>query len=74
TRKTEQLAFYVPELIEAQVIVVEFDTAGFVKQVAHLSNDEMRDIDPVDRTTPTKGHKLGFFQQILGNLGVPVPQ
>ena len=74
TRKTEQLAFYVPELIEAQVIVVEFDTAGFVKQVAHLSNDEMRDIDPVDRTTPTKGRKLGFFQQILGNLGAPVPQ
>ena len=74
TRKTEQLAFYDPELIEAQVIVVEFDTAGFVKQVAHLSNDEMRDIDPVDRTTPTKGRKLGFFRQILGNLGVSVPQ
>jgi len=42
--------------------------------VAHLSNDEMRDIDPVDRTTPTKGRKLGFFRQILGNLGVFVPQ
>lgn len=74
TRKTEQLAFYDPELVEAQVVMVEFDTAGFVKQVAHLSNDEAREIDPVDRTTPTKGRELGFFQQLLGNLGVSVPR
>jgi outer membrane protein assembly factor BamE (lipoprotein component of BamABCDE complex) len=74
TRKTEQLAFYDPELVEARVIMVEFDTAGFVKQVAQLSNDDAQDIDPVDRTTATKGRELGFFEQILGNLGVPVPQ
>ena len=74
TRRTEQLAFYDPELIEAEVVMVEFDTAGFVKEVAHLSNDEAREIDPVDRTTPTKGRKLGFFQQLLGNLGVTVPR
>jgi outer membrane protein assembly factor BamE (lipoprotein component of BamABCDE complex) len=74
TRKTEQLAFYDSELIEAKVVVVEFDTAGFVKEVAQLSNDEAREIDPVDRTTPTKGRKLGFFQQILGNLGLSLPR
>ena len=74
TRKTEQLAFYDPELTEAQIVMVEFDTAGFVKQVAHLSNDDAREIDPVDRTTPTKGRQLGFLQQILGNLGVTVPR
>jgi len=73
TRKTEQLAFYDPDLIEAKIVLVEFDQAGFVKQVAHLSNDEARDIDPVSRTTPTKGRKIGFFQQILGNIGVGVP-
>ena len=54
--------------------MVEFDTAGFVKQVAHLSNDDAREIYPVDRTTPTKGRQLGFLQQILGNLGVTVPR
>ena len=74
TRRTEQLAFYDPDLIEAKVVVVEFDTAGFVKEVAQLSNDEARDIDPVDRTTPTKGRQLGFFQQLLGNIGVSVPR
>ena len=70
TRKTEQLAFYEPDLIEATIVLVEFDQAGFVKQVAHLSNAEARDIDPVSRTTPTKGREMGFIQQLLGNLGV----
>jgi len=74
TRKTEQLAFYDAELIEAKIVVVEFDTAGFVKEVSQLSNDEAREIDPVDRTTPTKGRELGFFQQLLGNVGVPIPR
>ena len=69
TRKTEQLAFYDAELIEAKIVVVEFDTAGFVKEVSQLSNDEAREIDPVDRITPTKGRELGFIQQLLGNLG-----
>ncbi len=74
TRTTEQLAFYDPELIEAQVVLVEFDNAGFVKQVMHLSNEDARDIDLVDRTTPTKGRELGFFQQILGNIGLIGPR
>ena len=74
TRKTEQLAFYDAELIDAKIVVVEFDTAGFVKEVAQLSNDEAREIDPVGRTTPTKGRKLSLFQQLLGNLGASVPR
>ncbi len=74
TRKTEQLAFYDAELIDAKIVVVEFDTAGFVKEVAQLSNDEAREIDPVGRTTPTKGRKLSFFQQLLGNVGTSAPR
>jgi outer membrane protein assembly factor BamE (lipoprotein component of BamABCDE complex) len=74
TRKTEQLAFYEPDLIEATIVLVEFDQAGFVKQVAHLSNDQARDIDPVSRTTPTKGRELSVIEQLLGNLGVAAPR
>ena len=73
TRKTEQLAFYDPDLVEAIVVLVEFDQAGFVKQVAHMSNDEARDIDPVSRTTPTKGREMSMIEQLLGNLGIGTP-
>ncbi len=73
TRKTEHLAFYDPELIEATVVLVEFDQAGFVRQVAHLSNDDARDIELVERTTPTKGREMGVVEQLLGNLGIAGP-
>jgi outer membrane protein assembly factor BamE (lipoprotein component of BamABCDE complex) len=70
TRRTEHLAFYDPDVTDANVIMVEFDTAGFVKQIAELPSEDVRDIDPVGRETPTKGRELGFVQQILGNIGL----
>lgn len=70
SQRTEHLAFYEPEVTEAQVVMVEFDTAGFVKQVAHLPGEDIREVELVERTTPTKGRELGFLKQILGNIGM----
>lgn len=69
TRKTEDLAFYSSDVIEQQVFVVEFNEGGFVKQVAWIDESQARDIDLVDRETPTKGKKLTFLEQLIGNLG-----
>ena len=35
----------------------------------HYDLANSQDIDIVSRTTPTEGHTLGFFEQILGNIG-----
>ena len=70
SRRTEHLAFYEPEVMEAHVVMVEFDTAGFVKDVAHLPDEDIREVEIVERKTPTKGRELGFLQQILGNIGM----
>jgi len=72
TRKTETLAFYDPELIEQNVVLIEFDEAGFVKQVATFGMENAREIELVERETPTKGREFGFFEQILGNMGAPI--
>ena len=53
--------------------MIEFDATGFVSKISTLSNDAIRDIDPVERTTPTKGRKFGILQQLLGNLGSGPP-
>ncbi len=50
--------------------MVEFHSAGFVKQVSFLSDEDIRDVDIVPRGTPTKGRELGFLQQIRGNIGM----
>ncbi len=70
SRRTEHLAFFEPEVSEAQVVMVEFDTAGFVKQVSHLPDEDIREVELVERKTPTKGRELGVLQQILGNIGL----
>lgn len=72
TRKTETLAFYDPELVEQRVIIVEFDEAGFVKEITTLGTEHAREFELVGRETPTKGREFGFFEQILGNVGAPI--
>ncbi len=73
SRRTEHLAFFEPEVVETQVVMVEFDTAGFVKQVAHLPSEDIREVELVERKTPTKGREFSFLQQILGNIGMRAP-
>ena len=73
TRRTEKTVFDDPTLIDSSTTVIEFDATGFVSKISTLSNDSIRDIDPIDRTTPTKGRKFGILQQLLGNLGRGAP-
>lgn len=67
--KNEQLAFFNPELIDRQVLVVRFDDAGFVESTNMLTKDDGSQVAFVDRETPTAGHELTFLEQLLGNIG-----
>ena len=72
SRRTETTAFYDPELIEQQITVIDFDENGVVAQVASLTDDEAREIDPVAEESPTRGRTIGLLEQLIGNLGRPV--
>jgi outer membrane protein assembly factor BamE (lipoprotein component of BamABCDE complex) len=69
SKKTEQWAFKAPKMVEQQVIAVDFDQNGRVRDVRRHGKEEAMAVDPVDRTTPTPGKELGFFEQLFGNLG-----
>lgn len=69
SRRTEQTAFFDPEVIDQQVLVVTFDDAGVVSDMKLYGYEDGRVIEPVDRTTPTSGRELTILQQIFGNLG-----
>jgi outer membrane protein assembly factor BamE (lipoprotein component of BamABCDE complex) len=68
-QKTTSVAFFEPEVLERQVIVVSFDKTGVVEETKTLDLADGQPIDPVDRITPTEGKELTFLQQIFGNLG-----
>ncbi|CAN0504426.1 unnamed protein product [Laminaria digitata] len=67
--RTSQIAFLEPEILERKVLVVHFDEQGIVRQVEHLDQQDGRDVQIVDRKTPTRGKELTILEQLLGNVG-----
>ncbi|HMD65004.1 MAG TPA: outer membrane protein assembly factor BamE [Stellaceae bacterium] len=69
SRRTGQLAFFDPNVIDQQVYVVNFDDQGVVKAVDHKGLEDGKEITPVARATPAPGRELSFLEQVIGNLG-----
>ncbi len=67
--RNRQVAFFDPELIERQVLVVRFDDTGFVESTEVLTKEDRNEVALVERETPTAGHELTFLEQLLGNIG-----
>jgi outer membrane protein assembly factor BamE (lipoprotein component of BamABCDE complex) len=58
-----------PDAKEHRVMAVAFNDSGVVEGVDNFGLGDMREINPVDDETPTKGRNLNFFQQIFGGVG-----
>jgi outer membrane protein assembly factor BamE (lipoprotein component of BamABCDE complex) len=69
SRRTEQTAFFDPEVLDQQVVVVGFDEGGVVRDIQHLNLADSRPVNPTARETPSAGKELGLVEQLIGNLG-----
>lgn len=69
SRKTKQVAFFDPDVLDQQVYVVNFDDKGVVSAVDHKDLKDGRDIEPAPGATPAPGRELTFVEQVLGNIG-----
>jgi outer membrane protein assembly factor BamE (lipoprotein component of BamABCDE complex) len=72
-RQTEQYSFLDPDVIKQKAVEVRFDDKGVVTAVANLDLADAKDVDPVDRATPTYGRDDTFIRQLIGNLSHPTP-
>lgn len=70
-RRTEQTAFLDPEVTAQRILRVRFDAGGTVQEMTEIDGSDAAYVAPVARVTPTVGHDLGFFEQLLGNLSKP---
>jgi outer membrane protein assembly factor BamE (lipoprotein component of BamABCDE complex) len=68
-RKTETTAFFTPNIVESQVVVVRFSDQGIVSDVERRGAEASADIEVTDRETPTAGAEEGIIAQIFGNIG-----
>ncbi|MDE0391463.1 MAG: outer membrane protein assembly factor BamE [Rhodospirillales bacterium] len=71
SRRSETTAFYSPELVDHNVIVIAYDESGVVAEISSVSLEEARAIALAEEETPTRGRTLGFFEQLFGNIGRP---
>jgi len=69
TQRTENYAFFRPEIIEQQVMVVEFDEAGVVENIHRYTLEDGKVVELVSRKTPTAGKELTLLEQLFGNIG-----
>ncbi len=69
SRRTSQIAFLDPDLLDQQVYIVNFNDKGVVKDVAHKGLKDGREIEPAPGATPAPGRELTFVEQVLGNVG-----
>lgn len=69
TRSTQSRAFLEPKVISQEVVVVAFTEDGIAESVDSYGLEDGRIVNLVTRTTPTRGKRLTFLQQLLGNVG-----
>jgi len=69
TRSTESRAFLDPRVVSQEVIVVAFTEDGIAESVDSYGLEDGRVVNLVTQTTPTRGKRLTFLQQLLGNIG-----
>ncbi|MFC1672769.1 outer membrane protein assembly factor BamE [Pseudomonadota bacterium] len=66
---TETTAFLAPELRQRRVVVVKFNPSGLVSAIDTVDENSAEVVQPADGATPTAGNSLGFFEQMLANIG-----
>jgi outer membrane protein assembly factor BamE (lipoprotein component of BamABCDE complex) len=66
---TSQKGVFEAEVKERQIVQVTFDENNTVTEVALIDPAQAREVDFVDRRTPTAGREFTAFEQFIGNLG-----
>lgn len=54
---------------DQQVVVVEFDTRGVVREVRTVTEADGKRVDMVSRETPVPGNERTLLQALFGNIG-----
>ena len=69
SRRTKQVAFFNPDVVDQQVYIVNFDERGVVRAVDHRDLKDGQEIEPAPGATPAPGRELTFLEQVIGNVG-----
>jgi outer membrane protein assembly factor BamE (lipoprotein component of BamABCDE complex) len=69
SQRTERHSFYHTSVVSQDVVAIVFDDQGTVRRINRHDLNGAREIEVVDRETPTAGNELSVLEQFLGNIG-----
>lgn len=65
----ESYLFMRPTITEQDIVAIRFDDNNLVTEISHFDMSDGRDVNFVDRKTPTRGKELSFLEQMFGTFG-----
>lgn len=68
-RDSRNYAFNAPRPRDQLTLQISFDQAGNVSAIRKSGVEQVVDVSPYGKTTPTLGRERGFFQDLFGNIG-----
>jgi outer membrane protein assembly factor BamE (lipoprotein component of BamABCDE complex) len=69
SQKTREIAFFKRELVDQEVIAIDFDKDGVVRDVRHRGMNDRVAVVPNPNATPAPGREYTFWEQLIGNFG-----
>ncbi|MBL8560113.1 MAG: outer membrane protein assembly factor BamE [Hyphomonadaceae bacterium] len=69
----ERYAFYKPQTVNREILVVKFDEQDKVATVDRYGMERGQIVSYNGDRTPTRGRELGLLEQIFGNIGGTPP-
>jgi outer membrane protein assembly factor BamE (lipoprotein component of BamABCDE complex) len=67
--QVEPRSFLDPKVLDRTVVAVHFDAQGVATSIEKIGLDRGREVEMVQRETPSFGLSPSLVQQLLGNLG-----
>ncbi len=68
SKRTKQVAFLDPDVLDQQVYIIRFN-GDVVQAIGHKNLKDGELIEPAPGETPAPGRHLTFMEQFVGNIG-----
>lgn len=69
SQRSKSVAFFKPDLLDQEVVAIDFDKDGKVREVRHRGMQDAQAITPNPNATPAPGREFSFLEQLIGNFG-----
>jgi outer membrane protein assembly factor BamE (lipoprotein component of BamABCDE complex) len=69
SQKTRPFAFFTPSRVDQEVVAIDFDSKGIVRDLRRKTMADAEPIVPDPNATPAPGRTFSLMEQLIGNLG-----